>query len=201
MSKKSGIKGIFRLFSAEAYKGGEGYIRTQKIYEVIRTVLYFGISLSLFAAGFITTGNRLNLLTVVAVLGCLPASKSAVSMIMFLRCRGLSREAATQLGPCEGELACLYDMAFTSYSRTFEVGHMAVKGNIVCGYSEKKDFPEREFQAHLEPIMKADSHKNVTVKVFTDLEKYMERLKQLQALETENGNTEGMIQTLKSVVL
>lgn len=201
MSRKKGFKGIFRLFSAEAYKGEQGYIRTQKIYEVVRTILYFAISLSLFAAGFITTGNRLNLLTVVAVLGCLPASKSAVNMIMFLRCRGLGREAATQIAPWEGDLDCLYDMAFTSYSKTFEVGHMAVRGHTICGYSEKKDFPEREFQAHLEPIMKTDGHKNVTVKIFTDLEKYRERLTQLQALDKESGTTEGIVRTLKSVVL
>lgn len=201
MNRKSGIGRIFRLFSAEPYKGEQGYIRTQKVYEAVRTALYFGISLSLFAAGFITTGNRLNLLTVVAVLGCLPASKSAVNMIMFFRCKGLSREAAEQIKPCEGELACLHDMAFTSYSRTFEVGHMAVKGNTVCGYSEKKEFPEKEFQTHLDPIMKADGHKNVTVKIFTDLEKYKERLRQLQTLETETGNTDSIVQTLKSVIL
>lgn len=198
MRKKNSI---LRLFIAEGYKGTRDYIRTQKVYEIIRTVLYFGMSLSLFAAGYITTGNKLNLLTVVAVLGCLPASKSAVNMIMFLRYKGLSQEAAEQIGPCEGELTCLYDMVFTSYAKTFEVGHMAVKGNTVCGYSEKKDFPEKEFQAHLEPIMKADSHKNVTFKIFTDLEKYKERLIQLQALETEQGSTEGIAQTLKSVVL
>lgn len=201
MKKKSGIKSIIRLFSAEAYKGGRDYIRTQKVYEVVRTILYFSISLSLFAAGYITTGNRLNLLTVVAVLGCLPASKSAVNMIMFLRYKSLGREAAQQIAPCEGELTCLYDMIFTSYARTFEVGHLAVRGNTVCGYSEKKDFPEKEFQAHLEPILKADGHKNVTVKVFTDLGKYTERLSQLQSLETDQGSTEGIAQTLKSVVL
>lgn len=198
MRKKNSI---LRLFIAEGYKGTRDYIRTQKVYEAIRTVLYFGISLSLFAAGYITTGNKLNLLTVVAVLGCLPASKSAVNMIMFLRYKGLGQEAAQQIELCEGELTCLYDMVFTSYAKTYEVGHMAVKGNTVCGYSEKKDFPEKEFQAHLEPIMKADSHKNVTVKIFTDLEKYKERLMQLQALETEQGSTEGIVQTLKSVVL
>lgn len=201
MKEKSGIKSIIRLISAEGYKGSRDYIRTQKVYEIIRTVIYFAISLSLFAAGYITTGNRLNLLTVVAVLGCLPASKSAVNMIMFLRCKGLSREAAQQIAPCEGELTCLYDMVFTSYAKTFEVGHLAVKGNTVCGYSEKKDFPEKDFQAHLEPILKADGHKNVTVKIFTDLGKYKERLSQLQSLETDSGSTEGIAQTLKSVVL
>lgn len=198
MQKKNGF---LRLFSAEAYKGSRDYIRTQRVYEILRTVLYFGISLSLFAAGYIATGDKLNLLTVAAVLGCLPASKSAVNMIMFLRYKGLSQETAAELALCEGNLSCLYDMVFTSYSKTFEVGHLAVKGNTVCGYSEKRDFPEREFQTHLEPILKADNHKNVTVKIFTDLEKYKERLRQLQALETEQGNTEGIVQTLKSVVL
>lgn len=201
MKKKSGIRSILRLFSAESYKGSRDYIRTQKIYEILRTVLYFGISLSLFAVGVFTTGSRLNLLTVVAVLGCLPASKSAVNMIMFLRCKGLDREVTRQLEPCEGDLTCLYDMVFTSYARTYEVGHMTVKGNMVCGYSEKKEFPEREFQAHLEPILKADNHNNVTVKIFTDLEKYKERLRQLQALEVEQDNAESIARTLKSVVL
>ncbi|MBD5530388.1 MAG: hypothetical protein HDR02_18575 [Lachnospiraceae bacterium] len=201
MSKKNGIKSVLRLFSGEGYKGSKDYIHTQRVYEILRTVLYFGIALALFAAGYIATGDKLNLLTVVAVLGCLPASKSAVSMIMFLRYKGLSRETAAELAPCEGELSCLYDMVFTSYSKTFEVGHMAVRGNTVCGYSEKSEFPEKDFQTHLEPILKADGHKNVTVKIFTDLEKYKERLRQLQALESETGNTEGIVQTLKSVVL
>lgn len=196
-----GIKKIGRIFSSGAYKGSRDYLRIQRRYEVLRTVLYFGISLSLFAAGYFATGDKLNLLTIVAVLGCLPASKSAVNMIMFLRYKGLSQEAAAQIAPFEGELTCLYDMVFTSYSYTFVVGHMAVKGNTVCGYSEKKDFPEKDFQAHLEPILKADNHKNVSVKIFTDLDKYTERLKQLQGLETGEGNTAGIAHTLQSVVL
>ena len=74
-----------RMFSTDAYKGTSGYLRTQKNYEILRTVLYFAISLSLFIAGWVTTGSRENLLTIVAVLGCLPACKSLVEMFMFLR--------------------------------------------------------------------------------------------------------------------
>ena len=69
---------LMRIFSAEKYKGTRNYIDTQKKYEIFRTLLYFGISVSLFAAGYIQTGRKTNLLTVVAILGCLPASKSAV---------------------------------------------------------------------------------------------------------------------------
>ena len=64
---------LLRLFSAENYKGTKNYIESQKIYEIIRTVIYFILPLGLFAIGLITTGRRANLLTVVAVVGCLPA--------------------------------------------------------------------------------------------------------------------------------
>ena len=74
-----------RLFSTDHVKGTRNYLNTQKKYEILRTVLYFSISLSLFAAGYIQTGSRGNLLSIVAVLGCLPASKSAVGAIMFFQ--------------------------------------------------------------------------------------------------------------------
>lgn len=192
---------ITRLFTGEAYKGSRGYIYTQKRYEILRTIIYFAISISLFVAGIIATGDKLNLLTIVAVLGCLPASKSAVNMIMFLRYQSMKETEAEQIAECTEGLSGLYDMVFTSYSRTYVVDHMVIKGNTICGYSVKTDFPEKEFQNHLEPILKADDHKNVSIKIFTDLNKYIERLKQLQSLETNEGNTDAIIKTLKSVVL
>ena len=76
---------LIRMFSTDAYKGTQYYLKTQRKYEILRTILYFAISLSLFIAGWITTKSRLNLLTVVAILGCLPACKSVVGMIMFIR--------------------------------------------------------------------------------------------------------------------
>ena len=47
-----------RMFSTDAYKGTRGYLRTQKNYEILRTVLYFVSSLSLFIAGWVSTGSR-----------------------------------------------------------------------------------------------------------------------------------------------
>jgi hypothetical protein len=55
-----------RLFSTDSVKGSKGYLDSQKKYEVIRTVLYFGISLSLFVAGYLQTKDKANLLTIVA---------------------------------------------------------------------------------------------------------------------------------------
>lgn len=106
-----------RMFTTDAYRGTRGYLRTQKIYEILRTVLYFAISLSLFIAGWVSTGSRENLLTIVAVLGCLPACKSLVEMFMFLRYRGCDEQVAAKIAAHTEGLTTLYDMVFTSYER------------------------------------------------------------------------------------
>lgn len=192
---------LTRIFSAEKYKGTRNYLNTQKKYEIIRTLLYFGISISLFVAGYIQTGRKTNLLTVVAVLGCLPASKSAVNAIMFLRFKSCGTDAAAEIGKhCQG-ICCLYDMVFTSYQKNYVVSHLAVRGNTVCGYSERPDFAEKEFYKHIDHILKMDGLKDVTVKVFTDLKKYTDRLEQMKDLEADEGRTEAVANTLKSVVL
>ncbi len=190
-----------RLFTTDSVKGTKNYLDTQKKYEVIRTVTYFAISISLFAAGYIQTGRRANLLTIVAVLGCLPASKSAVGAVMFLRFKSCAGDAAEEIeGHAQG-LSCLYDMVFTSYKKNYVVSHLAVCGNTVCGYAEGGAFEENEFYKHIGDILKADGHKNVTVKIFTNLDKYTERLEQMKGLEPEEAATRAIISTLKSVAL
>lgn len=193
-----------RMFTTDSVKGTRNYLDTQKRYEVLRTVIYFGISISLFVAGYIQTGRRANLLSIVAVLGCLPASKSAVSAIMFLRFKSCGAGAADEIERHAGGLSCLYDMVFTSYKRNFTISHLAVCGNTVCGFvenGEEKGFPENEFYKHIGEILKLDGHKNVTVKIFTNLSKYTNRLEQMRELEPEEAVTQAIVSTLKSVAL
>lgn len=192
---------LLRMFTHDNYKGCELYLKSQKKYEIMRTVLYFGISLSLFIAGFIATGERMNLLTVVAILGCLPASKSAVDMIMFLRFQGCSEASVKTIKEHMEGLCGLYDMIFTSYNRNYNIAHITVKGNTICGFTEDKKFAEQEFYKHITDILKVDHFKETSVKIYSDLNKYTERLEQLKNLDADTGNTEGILSTLKSVSL
>lgn len=192
---------IKRLFSLSAARGTKNYIDSQKNYEIARTLLYFAVSGSLFAAGWIQTGERINLLTVAAILGCLPASKSAVSAIMFLRFKSCAAETAAQIEAHSGGLLCLYDMVFTSYKKNFRVSHLAVCGATVCGYSEDQQFDENGFHQHIGPILEMDGRRGVTVKIFTDLPKYMDRLEQMRALDPEPAKSDAVAETLKSVAL
>ena len=192
---------LIRIFSTANYKGTKNYIQSQKKYEIIRTIIYFIIPLTLFLAGYVATNSKVNLLTVVAVVGCLPASKSLVGAIMFLRFHSMKAENCEKIEEVHKSLPQLFDMVFTTYDKNYVVAHMVINGNTICGFSESKDFREKEFNAHILNVLKMDGHKNASVKIFTDINKYLERLEQMENLETENANMLGIMDTLKSVAL
>lgn len=195
-------KTLLRIFSTFHVKGTRNYIDTQKKYELIRTFIFFFIPLSLFAAGYITTKTKVNLLTIVAVVGVLPACKSLVGAIMFLKHSSLSKEYADKIDALNHELPELFDMVFTTYDKSHVVSHMVIVGNTVCGFTEDKNFKEKEFNTHIQNVLKTDGYKNVTVKVFSDIKKYTERLEQLKSLEIDEGvNILGIMDTFRSVAL
>lgn len=192
---------ISRMFLYDDYKGTRDYLKTQSRYELARTILYFGISVSLFIAGIVATGDRMNVLTVVAVLGCLPACKSAIDTFMFMRYKGCNADNADTIDAHMEGLVGLYDRIFTSYSINFQVAHLTVKGNTLCGFTQDEKFDENAFNQHITTLLQKDGFKDVSVKIFKDIKKYTARLDQLKELDTEEKNTAGIISTLNSVSL
>lgn len=178
-------------------KGQYGYIRRKKITVTIRTLLMFALSLSLFGIGIWSTGKKENLLTVVAILGCLPACKSAVNMIMFLKGKGCSEQVKHTIEPYRRGLMELYDLIFTSYEKTYQVSHMVIAGHIVCGYTEDAACDTKACEKHVDALLKQGGCKGVTVKIFQDLENYCEGLTNLKkqcdlsGKETEKNVSQG----------
>lgn len=166
-------------------KGNYGYIGYQKKRTLLRTVFYFALSLATYGIGIYSTGSNKNLLTIVAVLGCLPASKSLVNTVMFLRASGCSKGAWERISVYDNRLSGFYDMYFTAYQASYPVSHMVFKGNIVCAYTESAGCDCRAGEKHLEQMLRQDGHKNITIKIFNNLEKYIDRLSQLENLEID----------------
>lgn len=192
---------LSRLFLNDDYKGTRDYLKVQGRYELARTILYFAISLSLLIAGIVTTGDRMNLLTIVAVLGCLPACKSAIDAFMFLRYKGCRAEFADEIDAHMEGLLGLYDRIFTSYDKNYQVAHLTVKGNTLCGFTQDSAFDEQRFREHITDLLKKDGFKEVSVKIFDDIHKYTARLEQLKELDADEKNTVGILNTLNSVSL
>ena len=183
-------------------KGSFGYIQNRRKFTALRTILYFALSISLYVAGYVTTGSNKNLLTIVAVLGCLPSCKSAVNFIIFLRAKGCSQELRDAVKKFDTELTSFYDLYFTSYQKNYQVSHMVLKGNVLCGITESEKCDVNEAQKHLEQMLSQEGIKNMTVKIFSDRRKYIDRLSQLTELETEeNKNRDEIVNLLYSISL
>lgn len=183
-------------------KGTYGYIENHKAYAAIRTLIYFLLCIGLYVMGYVTTGSNKNLLTVVAILGCLPACKSLVNLIMFLKAKGCSQELMQRVREYDADLTTLYDFYFTTYQKNFAISHMVLKGNVLCGISESSKCDVNEAEKHLEQMLAQEGIKNVTVKIFSNADKYIDRLSQIKSLETEeHKNREGIINLLYSISL
>lgn len=168
-------------------KGTYGYIERQRRWEIIKTVLMFGISIALYVAGYIATKSNKNLLTLVAVLGCLPASKSAVSMIMFMRAKGCSAGLREAIGEKAQGLSGRYDLYLTSYAKNFQISHLVMKGKNIAGITEQDGFDESACGQHLKTLFAQNGFHDITVKIFRDQGKYLERVKSLQESGIEDN--------------
>ncbi len=183
-------------------KGCYGYLAWQKKASLIRTVLFFVLSFAIYCIGVFSTGSNKNLLTIVAVLGCLPACKSAVNAVMFFRASGCSVEARKRTAPFDEKLQGLYDMYFTSYKKNFPISHMVLKGNVICACTESERCDCVAGEKHLEQMLLQDGYKHMTVKIFDSLDKYIDRLSQLEKLNVEESPKQAeMIRMLYSISL
>lgn len=192
---------LSRMFSTEKAKGTPYYLKTQRFYELARTCIYFGISACLFLSGYFQTGNRANLLTIVAVLGCLPASKSLVSTIMYFRYKSCEPDAVEEILPHMKDLVHGFDFVFTAKDAVYVVPHLAVRGKSICAYAGEGEFREAAFVQHLKEHLALDGEKDVSVKVFHKLSTYVNRLDQMAEVEEDRNQSERILTTMKSITL
>lgn len=175
-------------------KGEFGYPLYERKRVIIRTAAYFLISIAVFLLGYFSTGKKENLLTIVAVLGMLPSSKSLVSVIMYFKIPRFSEKVYHEISEQEGTVPVIYSMYLTSYKRNFPINCFAVRGNNLIGFSEFSDCDAAACEEHIQGILKQNSIKNMTIKIFHEKARFMERLSQLQALES--GKKESEVLTL-----
>lgn len=189
-----------RLFSGENYKGEKNYLSNQLKYEIVRTVLMFLLSAAIYLIGYFTTKTNKNLLTIVAILGCLPACKSLVSTIMFIRFKSCPRALADTIASASNDLLFAFDRVFTSYDKNYSVDHLVVSGGMITGLSLSKKFVEEDFIKHLDKYLKAENYKDVPIKIFKDEKKYVERLSGMPRNEITERD-EGIMRVLLNISL
>ncbi len=162
-------------------KGEKGYFTVKKKRELFKTICLFAVPIALFIAGYVTTKTRLNLLSIVAVLGMLPASRSLVTLIMYLKASVISEEDYEKVKELTTPLTGSFDNVFTTYEKTYEVPSLVVRSGNVCGYTAKEYKTLSALEKHLETCIKKEGY-SVNVKIFETLDAYRGRLESLNKL-------------------
>ena len=137
-------------------KGQPGYVKARKQKYLLGAVVEFAIVIAIFVTGYIQTGSRLNLLTVVAVVGCLPA-----------KYQELEEKAPLILKA--------YDMIITSSQKIMPLDAVVVSGHIVCGYASNPKTDETALARHIKDILKDNHYDKMTVKIFHDYTAFLAR--------------------------
>ncbi|MCI7812355.1 MAG: hypothetical protein SO016_13505 [Lachnospiraceae bacterium] len=166
--KAQGIKNV--------QKGKFGYLKAQRKKQILITAVLYAAPLLLFFTGLWQTGTRKNWFTMIAVVGCLPACKWTVNVIMLFLQKPLSREVYEKIVPHEGTLTTAYELTFTAYEKNTSVAAIAICGNEVIAYTEDPKADTTFLEKHITNILLQNNFYGVHVKVVKDLKRYLERM-------------------------
>ena len=183
-------------------KGMPGYIKDQKKKRILITILLFGISIAVFLTGYLTTHTRNNLLTIVAILGCLPAARSAVGMIMLLPYRSFEEEKVREVETAAAGILSAYDMVLTSSEKVMPVDVLLISRHLICGYVSRTKVPPVEVEAYLARILKENRYDKVTVKIFTDYDSFLKRAESFgETKQKSEGQPDRAVREMRRLIL
>lgn len=156
-------------------KGDFGYYKAEKKRRALITLALFSVPLFIFFAAWIYNGDRNTIWTVIAVVGCLPACKFAVDLIMIMMRKPMSDELHKKISDHAGNLTMSYEMYMTSYEKSAHIDAIAICGNEVVAYSSDPKIDAPFMADHAQKIVRKNGYK-VNVKILTELRAYLERL-------------------------
>lgn len=156
-------------------KGKPGYIKARKMRYLLWACLEFAVVAMIFIIGIIQTGNRMNVLTVVAVVGCLPASKMLVEFIAMAPHKGISETYYQEIKEKAPLLTTTYDLLLTCSDKIMPVDVFVISGHVVCGYSSSSKTDVDAVAAHIKEMLAQNHYEKMTVKVFHDYKAFLSR--------------------------
>lgn len=98
-------------------KGDYGYLVSEKKKRILITAILFAVPLGIFFSAMIYFKTRLTIWTVIAVVGCLPACKSMVSLIMIFRAKPVAPQVYEEISEHAGRILMSYEMYMTFYEK------------------------------------------------------------------------------------
>ena len=183
-------------------KGCAGYLRAKKMRTMITTILAFALVAAIVITGYITTHTRLNMLTLVAVLGCLPACRLLVSLIMLMPHHSIDEAKELEISGVTEELTVVYDLVVTSEKKVMPIEVATIFNNTVCGYVSSNKVDTTYAAEHIKSIMLQNHLDKVTVKLFHDYKAFLTRAEGMNNIASvEQTDTRRHEEEIKEILL
>lgn len=160
-------------------KGNIHYLSSHKKATVIRTILLFTLSFSILGIGYFSTGKIENYLTIVAVLGVLPATRSAVEMIAVLRVKEIDKFLYNKFNDLtkKSNLSLQYNLYFTNEKKNFPIDVLFVTNQCIIGYTTNKKCICKNAKTHIETYMKKDGYAPKNINIVSEESNFISAIK------------------------
>lgn len=156
-------------------KGNYGYIRSEKRRRLIIAAGLLLIPIIVFIIGIIVTGKRETILTVICVVGTLPACRAIVSFIMMVMRKPMNPDDYEAISKHTGSLTTAYELYITAYDKSALIDAFAICGNTVVGYVTDPQADLRYEENHITKILRSNGCSS-KVNLLKDRKKFIERL-------------------------
>jgi hypothetical protein len=166
-------------------KGDYGYISHEKFRRLWITLALFALPVAVFLIGYIVQGTRMTIITVISAVGCLPACRSAVGLIMIMLRSSIPEEEYREIDAHRGTLTMSYEMYMTTYDKSAMVEAAAVCGKTVVALITDKKADVKYMEAHIIRILRANGYSS-SVNILTDRKHFIERM------DSMNRNAEAL---------
>ena len=155
--------------------------------QILKTFLFFLIPISIFVLGYVSsTGTKRNYFTILAIVGCLPACKEMVNVLMFLKRRFPCRKGLyEEIEAHGGKLTRAYELVLTTYEKNYPVHSLVISGNEIAGYTTMKNTDLKPLQEHIVKMLKENGISGIHVHIFPDLKTYLDRVDALAKRDPE----------------
>ena len=162
-------------------KGQYGYIRSQKLVRLWRTIICFALPLAFFIFGLIINhGDRASIYSVIALVGCIPGCMSAVNMIVMWIRKPMDRDLYDEISAKAKDLCVVYELYLTTYEKNLFLDATAIAGDYIACYTteEARHSDIVKMEEHIVKTIRANGYK-VTVKIFDQKKAFLDRMAQM----------------------
>ena len=172
-------------------KGEAGYIQSRKKKLVIITIVSFAWVLAVLLIGYLINKTKSNIFTIIAILGCIPASMSLVNLIMMIPHKSINEHKKAEIEGCSDNLIILYDLVVTSEKKAMPIEAVAVSENTICGYTRNEKMDLNYCGKYIKSILEQNHYEKITVKIFRDYVAFLSRVEGMNNIASVENHVAG----------